>query len=379
MIIRDAIHGSIEFSPIEERVLDSPLVQRLRYVKQLSTAYLVFPSAQHTRLEHSVGAMHLTGRLCSNLGVEPTEAELLRLAALLHDVGHGAFAHDIEPLMRKYTGLDHEERGIRLVKDSELAQLVEDAGFSLKALRERMEGKGRGSMLVSDVGTDRIDYLLRDAYFTGVAYSLIDADRLLRTLALHGNDIVVTEKGRLAAESLLVSRYFMFNVVYYHPAARIAGAMVVKAADSAIRDKKLAADEVMAETDCGLLVKLKALGYGLAGRVFDRRLFKKALVVDAGRDAKAKAFFAGKGAFEAVNDAMADAGFDGDEFVACMPMTSTRKLHAKLLNNDGKLEELTANSDLMKALESERREAQFILATDESGKEKAAAAVRKLF
>ncbi|MEK6924125.1 MAG: HD domain-containing protein, partial [Candidatus Micrarchaeota archaeon] len=368
----------MEFNALEAQVLDSQPLQRLRFVKQLATAYLVFPSAQHTRFEHSVGAMHLTGEICRKLNAEPAQFQLLRLAALLHDVGHPAFSHETEEVLRKATGEGHEERGARLVEESGLANAVEKAGFSARELKNLLAGRGWGSVLTDDLGADRIDYLMRDAHFTGVAYSLIDADRLLQTMAVHDGRVVVTEKGRMAAESLLTSRYFMFNVVYYHPTVRIAGEMVAKTVAAAIRDEAITAEGVAGGTDYGVLERLQEAGYPLASRVFERKLFKKALVVDTAAEESASKFFSSKNALAEVEGALAAAGFAEGEFAACMPLVHTKEITAKLLSG-GKLCDLQASSSLVRALQAERREGHFVLGVDERRKTQAAEAVLKLF
>lgn len=378
MLIRDAIHGSIEFNALEEKIIGSPLVQRLHFVKQLGTAYLVFPSAQHTRFEHSIGAMHLTGSLCRRLGIDEAKSELLRISALLHDVGHGSFAHDTEGIMMRLTGVNHEKRGLELVKKSPLADEIEAEGLSFKELGRLMEGEGLGSMLTSELGTDRIDYLMRDAYFTGVAYSLIDADRLLHSMAVKEGRVYVTEKGRLAAESLLVSRYFMFNVVYYHPTVRIAGGMAVKAIETAIENGDITTSDALCGTDYGVLSAL-APKHPLAARVLERRLLKKALVVDTAADEVAAKFIAGNNALKEIEDALAGAGIGRDGYVACMPLTHTKPLSVPLLTNDGRVIDIAKTSSIITGVQQERRERHFILGVAEENKEKAAKAVARLF
>ncbi len=377
LIIRDAIHGSIELNALEEKIIDSPLLQRLRFVKQLSAAYLVFPSAQHTRFEHSVGAMHLSGTLCKRLQVDPVQAQLVRLAALLHDIGHSAFAHEAERVLVTHAKMNHEQRGIVLLKESDLSSVIEREGLSVKEIEAMLQGKGLGSLLTKDMGTDRIDYLMRDAYFTGVAYSLIDADRLMQSMTVHDGEVMVTEKGRLAAESLLASRYFMFNVVYFHPTVRIAGEMTVRAVERAIEDRAIDAESVFSGTDYGVLSAL-AEKYVLAQRVLERRLFKKALVIDTSVDEHASRFFSSAHAGTQLHAAMEEAGFVEDEYAVCLPSSHTKKLSVKLLSSEKKIEDLAHTSHLVQALQKERREKHFILACDESKKEKAANAVKRL-
>src|SRR3989338_9045083 len=248
-LIKDAIHDSIELSEEELAVIDSPLFQRLRFVRQLSTAYLVYPSATHTRFEHSLGAMHLTGVLAGRLGFTKEKVGALRLAALLHDVGHGAFAHVSDPLLQERTGMMHETRGLDLVRRSGLRDAVKDAGVSLSELSRLMEGDGEGAIITRDLGTDRIDYLLRDAHFTGVAYSTIDADRLLHTMPYRKGELFVEERGLLAAESLLVTRHFMFKAVYSHPTVRISGEMVAQAMRDGLRDKQITVSDIAQGSD----------------------------------------------------------------------------------------------------------------------------------
>ena len=170
----------------------------------------------------------------------------------------------------------------------------------------------------------------------------------------------------------------MFNVVYYHPTARIAGAMVVKAAEQAIESGVLSAEDVMAETDEGLLLRLKSAGSSLAGRVFERRLFKKAAVVDTSQNAAAKEFFSRKSAAGELDSVLSAAGLSREDYVACLPLPQSRKLSARLVRSDGGFEDLTANSGLMRALEGERRESHFVLGVCEEKRVAASRAVERL-
>ncbi|MFH1257462.1 MAG: HD domain-containing protein, partial [Candidatus Micrarchaeota archaeon] len=232
-VIRDSIHGNIELTPLEIAIIDTPELQRLRYVRQLSLAYLVYPSALHTRFEHSLGTMHLTKLLSERLFRDKEEKQLLRLAALLHDVGHSAFSHLPEELIRKVTGKSHEKMGEEKILSGNIAQILEKHQISPKKLAKFMKGS-KAKIISSELGTDRMDYLLRDAYFTGVAYSVVDAQRLLLSLTYENGRLALEEKGILAAESLLVSRYLMFNAVYNHHAVRIAAAMLNKGLEIAL-------------------------------------------------------------------------------------------------------------------------------------------------
>lgn len=357
-LIKDAIHDSIEVSALELQIIDSPLVQRLRFVKQLSTAYLVYPSANHSRFEHSLGAMHLTGVLCNLLGVEQSKKEELRLAALLHDVGHAAFSHVSEPLLHRLTGHNHEERGIKLVRESGLGELVERNGHSLSGLQPLLEGNGEGAIVTSELGTDRMDYLLRDSHFTGVAYSIIDADRLLRTLEYKDGELFVQERGVLAAESLLVSRYFMFNAVYHHPTVRIAGEMAVKALENGIEDGKTSVGEVERGGDFELLYKLSQSGSALASGVLERKLYKSCVEVEMERALRATGAKNGEGLRKILQEEFEAKEMDGILF--CIQEKPKGERKAKVLHKDGSFSLLADASPVVKSLE-ERKPGQTLI------------------
>jgi putative nucleotidyltransferase with HDIG domain len=378
-LIKDAIHDSIELSDVELAVIDSPLFQRLRFVRQLSTAYLVYPSAMHTRFEHSLGAMHLTGVLARRLGFPEGKVRALRLAALLHDIGHGAFAHVSDPLLQEKTGKMHETRGLDLVRRSGLKEIVEDAGVSLKELSRLMEGNDEGAIITRDLGTDRIDYLLRDAHFTGVAYSTIDADRLLHTMAYRKGELFVEERGMLAAESLLVSRHFMFKAVYYHPTVRISGEMVAQAMREALADGRIALNDIAQGSDERLLYTLEAAGSDLARRLLERRLFKSAYSVDFRRGAGALATVRSAGFRKRFAKHMEENGFMQDDYLVSLPDRRESHFSAKVLLKDGRTTTLDQASGLVRALEAEGPESPLIVACKPGLREKVAKASKAFF
>ncbi|MBI5036030.1 HD domain-containing protein [Candidatus Micrarchaeota archaeon] len=371
MIIRDAIHGGIEFNASEEGIIASPLMQRLRHVRQLSMVALVYPSATHTRFEHSLGSTHLTGVLAERLGLKDGKKQAVRLASLLHDVGHGAFSHSSDLILLKHTGKTHEERGLDLVKESGLAETIP----SFDEVRECLKGKNSGALLMSELGTDRMDYLLRDAYFTGVSYSAMDHRRLLETLALKDGELVVLEKGVVAAESLLVSRHLMFNAVYLHPAVRICEAMVEKMLEQALEEKLLTLEKISFGTD-DVLLTLLATKNALAERLLDRRLYKKAFVLETTKATeKQKEFLQQKEAEQRINSALEETG----EFVVCMPPERKKYTGIKVLAKDGELKNLEDYSNLVKALNLESGRDALIVACPEEKRENARKSMEGLF
>jgi uncharacterized protein len=200
--VRDPVHGFI-YRDVEERdVMDTCVFQRLRRLKQLALASLVYPGATHSRFEHSIGALHLAGKIAVALDIEPSEARLLRLAALLHDVGHGPFSHVAEPILQRHavkgtlgTGVSeskvHELISWQIIStDKELARLISDQH------REQIVGLLKGTwghsylqeIVSGPVDADKQDYLLRDSLFSGVKYGIYDQERLSNTLLVHDDN-----------------------------------------------------------------------------------------------------------------------------------------------------------------------------------------------
>jgi hypothetical protein len=376
--IRDAVHGSIGVSETEEAVIDTPEFQRLRFVRQLATAYLIYPSAAHSRFEHSVGAMHLTGQVASRLDLEDEEVALLRLAALLHDVGHSAFSHLGDDVLTEHGLPPHEERGIELIQKGPIGDIIDEAGFSLQELESRMKGRGAGALITENLGTDRVDYLLRDAHHTGVGYSLVDRDRLLESIVLQDGRVLVHEKGFMTAESLLVSRYFMFGVVYQHPVSRITQKMLHLALDQALERKELSLDELARGTDLETLARLRDAKVELAARLLERRLFKKALVLRL-HDATpgAREFLRRKDCEKKLAEHLRARGVPEGSFVVCAPPSQKSVREVEVLMKDGRVVPLEELSHLLKALEQESLRKTLVVAADAALVPKASHAARE--
>ena len=271
--LRDPIHGAIGVDLREMQVIDAPLFQRLRGIRQLGFAELVYPGAVHNRYLHSVGAMHLAGRAFDSvfkeadwLSREQKERfrQIVRLAGLLHDIGHAPLSHAAESLMpmRNTLGLEaygvgtgqasHEEMGLKLLVDSPLTQRLDEA-FASMGISSTHVATVLGtfssnceedfvvdgidhrpvlhSLVSGELDIDRMDYLLRDSYFTGVSYGRYDLTWLLSNLQLY---IDAERKARLAFgikalptfEHFLLARYHMFQMVYFHPKSDIYDAML---------------------------------------------------------------------------------------------------------------------------------------------------------
>jgi HD superfamily phosphohydrolase len=233
MMIKDEIHGTIEFDKLEERIIDSENFQRLRRIKQMSITNLVYPGANHTRFEHSLGTAHLSAVIAERLGLEDEQVKKVKLYGLLHDIGHTAFSHEGEDVIKKYIG-DHEELGKKKIIKGEIADILSE-NYNPQEIAD-IGKTPDGNIITSDIGADRMDYLKRDAQNTGVAYGIIDIDRIVHTLVMKEDQLCIEKGGLGAAEYLLVARFMMFSTVYLHKTVRIATAMLYRAIEGAIED-----------------------------------------------------------------------------------------------------------------------------------------------
>ncbi|QZP37841.1 HD domain-containing protein [Halobaculum magnesiiphilum] len=277
--IKDSVHDHISVGGIAEDLLDTGPVQRLRRVAQLGTVKLVYPSANHTRFEHSLGVYHLADRALDSLGIEGTEAERVRAAALLHDVGHAPFSHNVEELLHRHTGLYHDDVTDLLV-DTEIGDVLLEHDLDPERIAGLIAGEGQYGQLVSgELDVDRMDYLVRDAHHTGVPYGTIDHERLVRELTFADGDLVLDEGNVQTAESLLMARALMTPTVYAHPVARISKAMLRRATERLIATPDIDARSVRRMDDYDLISALRMTPETetFADRYDRRDLFKRAV------------------------------------------------------------------------------------------------------
>lgn len=218
--IRDSVYGDIRLNEIEVEVMDNPQFQRLRRIKQLGLISLIYPGANHTRFEHSIGTMHIASKLADKLDLNQEDKELVRISALLHDIGHGPFSHVSEGVL----SFPHEELTKYVIKNTAIRDIVEKK-FDIDKIIEIINGEGKFGPIVSgELDADRMDYLLRDSHYTGVAYGIIDYERIISNINLNKH-LSLDIKGVQAAEGALVSRYFMYPSVYQHHTTRIVNSM----------------------------------------------------------------------------------------------------------------------------------------------------------
>ena len=313
-VIKDPIHGYIEIDDLAIAIIDTVEMQRLRRIRQLGFSYLVYPGANHTRFEHSLGVYHLICLLLDRLEVAKEEEQELIVASLIHDIGHGPYSHVTEPVIKKITGKSHEdiediifkqevevERELEVEVESAktIAEVLDELSLDKQKIAGYIKGERRAEygegerdlskVLNGEIDVDKMDYLVRDSYYTGVAYGVVDNIRIIQGLDFVNGKVVITEKGILPAEYLLFSRFLMYPTVYKHHTSRIAQLMFSKAleyfieskseseSDGHIRQYALALRK-MDDSEINIALR-NAKGYPgeMVKRINKRQLFKRAV------------------------------------------------------------------------------------------------------
>jgi uncharacterized protein len=235
--ITDPVHQYIRFSDVERELVDTPIFQRLRRIRQLAGAHLVYPSAQHSRFEHSLGTMHVAGYAGETLltkGYLDDEdlVQELRLAALLHDIGHGPFSHLFEEVLEASCKRSHEDMGRKIISHSEVSDIIKKYGYNSSDICKLSFGESNvkffNEIIAGGLSADSMDYLSRDGFFTGVEYGKIDYHRLISSFEIVSNGHLAINRSALYSfESMLISRYEMFKAVYFHKTVRSAEVMLL--------------------------------------------------------------------------------------------------------------------------------------------------------
>jgi HD superfamily phosphohydrolase len=346
---RDAVHNIIKVGlddaggRLIAKLIDTPEFQRLRRVRQLGLAYFAYQTAEHSRFTHSLGALHLATRVIERLRAtyEISDEDVLavRVAALLHDVGHGPFSHVIESVL----GFHHEDFTIEAVESNstEIGRLLKEHSETLpydiaSIIRGEFRRMALGQLVSSQLDVDRMDYLLRDTMMTGVKYGIYDLEWVLKSIEIDGehDQLYVSAPGIYAVEDYLQARYYMFRQVYFHRTLRAAEAVLHStlkraldlfarskgvwcasgtAMESVIAGKKLSMTEHLSLDDSDFVFHIKRwqdsddpILADLASRFIGRRLFK-AIDLDMS-DGERDQFV------EEARKEVRDAGFDPDYY-----------------------------------------------------------------
>nr|QNO53243.1 deoxyguanosinetriphosphate triphosphohydrolase-like protein [Methanosarcinales archaeon ANME-1 ERB6] len=311
-VIKDPLHGYIEIDDLAIAIIDTVEMQRLRRIRQLGFSYLVYPGANHTRFEHSLGVYHLICLLLDRLEVAKEEEQELIVASLIHDIGHGPYSHVTEPVIKKITGKSHEDiediifkQEVEIERELEvevgsaktIAEVLDELSLDKQKIAGYIKGEGRAEyeegerdlskVLNGEIDVDKMDYLVRDSYYTGVAYGVVDNIRIIQGLDFANGKVVITEKGILPAEYLLFSRFLMYPTVYKHHTSRIAQLMFSKALAYFVKSKSESEDHIrqyalalrrMDDSEINIALR-NAKGYPeeMVERINKRQLFKRAV------------------------------------------------------------------------------------------------------
>ncbi len=292
--IFDPVHGTILLDRPALALIATGEFQRLWGIRQTGFAHLVFPGANHTRLEHSLGTFWVAGQMADRLGLDGRARRRVVAAALLHDLGHGPFSHTLDGPMVEVLGMGHEGVSRARIEGTdrtwppdraEVPEVLERYGLRPKEVADLVDpARGRSTSLLERailhgaVDADRIDYLQRDAHYTGVGHGAVDAGRLLETIRADAGRVVFAEKGRSAVEGFLVGRALMYSTVYYHKTVRAAEMMAQAAVERQTGFPEVAAEQFRG-TDGELMDRLRThdgISRDLAERLLARRLYKRA-------------------------------------------------------------------------------------------------------
>ena len=234
-IINDPVHGFITINdPLVFEIIKHPFYQRLRRIQQMAMAQLVYPGAVHTRLHHSLGAYHLMTIAIAELrdkGMEISaeEAQAAKAAILLHDIGHGPYSHALEKVLLK--GVHHESMSLLIMQflnTSDNPILKGGLDLAIQIFTNQYPKKFLHQLISGQLDVDRLDYLSRDSFFTGVSEGVVGYERIIKMLTVHNNELVVEEKGINSVEKFLVSRRLMYWQVYRHKTVVASENMLVK-------------------------------------------------------------------------------------------------------------------------------------------------------
>lgn len=360
--IKDPVHGHVRVADDLLPLLDAPAVQRLRYIRQLGFSHLVYPGANHSRFEHSVGTMHLAGAMARELDFASDECRLAEAAGLLHDIGHGPFSHATEPVLTEFCGRGHDDIAHLLIED--MGHALSEAGVDPDEIAAMVDGTHRYAGIIhGDLDVDRMDYLMRDAHYTGVPYGTVDPDRLIHSSAIHDEyGLYLRENGIHSAESLLLARTLMRPSVYYHHVSRIAESMILMACFAhASAVGEVAYHELVRMNDFALISSLLSSpsedAVGLTQRILDRRLYKRAVYV--GQDqVHAEGYRSGVSVIQSQEIAgviAAEAGVEEISVLVDIPAFPSEMRMGVRVENHYDLKSLEELSPLLTALNKARR------------------------
>ncbi len=256
IILKDPLYGFININEPFDDLIETEYFQRLRNIKQLGQSYLVYPSANHSRFEHSIGAFYLAKKFTEKLRMEHKDE--FAAAALLHDIGHYPFSHAIEKYIEMLNGIKHENQTLNLIRNTRIADILKKQKLNINVVCDLISGKGKyGKLISGEIDVDRLDYLKRDSYYTGVAYGVIETDVILKSISMKKKNYIADMKYLPAFESVLISRYLMYSMVYMHRKTVIANTMLRAAFMEAFKEGEILVDDLFKFDDVDFVSVLR--------------------------------------------------------------------------------------------------------------------------
>jgi len=347
--VRDPIHDYIDLNSLQAKLVDTPAYQRLRWIKQLGPINLVYPGANHTRHEHCMGTCHVIGKMADSIGLNSSDKQLVSVAGLLHDLGHTAFSH----LGDEVKGVeDHVIRTTNIISNTDLSDIISDEGLDPHEINQIILGNHKlGSLVSGDLDGDRLDYLVRDAHYTGVSTG-VDMGRLIATMSMSDSNLVIKEKGLTAVEALLTARSTMYSTVYFHPFARGAQLMLARAANHAISSDRFSINDFVNFTDHKFLSELNKTG-GLSRKISsnfeNRRIVRRAVSMTKEQVELSGLKKSQKADYE--ESISSELGIDSSEiYVDIPPFSVMPGLKTKILKSDGEITFARSESRLISSL-----------------------------
>jgi len=221
--VRDPIYGYIRVRDIEREILDTKWMQRLRRISQLSTTSLVYPGATHTRFSHSLGVMHIAGKIGESIGLSDDMIQMLRISGLVHDIGHGPFSHTSDRVAMK-NGYSHEQNSCEII-ENKIGHLLPEK-VDMEKIKSQIKGEAAVNIISGDVDADKIDYLNRDSKNIGIEHGTIDYRTIIEFAKKHDGQLGFSRKCTHALNELLTARLRMHSVINNHHSARLADTML---------------------------------------------------------------------------------------------------------------------------------------------------------
>lgn len=261
-LVKDPVWGYIELDEYDRRIVDTTSFQRLRRIMQLPLVYLVYPCARHTRFDHSLGCFYLAGEYAKHLELDEYWIRVLKYAALLHDIGHTPYSHLLEALLIE-KGLNHEVMGIKILnEDSELASAIETSDVRIKDIVDILEKRRPESAIISGpTDADKLDFLIRDSYFTGATYGIVDAKRIIMMTKIIDGKIMISVRGLGVLEELALARLQSFMNIYFHHTARAAQSLFlrgVRLIEYSLDFSSMSVEEYISQDDYTVWCTMKA-------------------------------------------------------------------------------------------------------------------------